>query len=458
MEKNSKAEQVQIRLVSKTSKYELPDTPLVVPTELKRFGLSEIVNHLLSNDPIVPFDFLIEGEFLRTSLYQYLTSKNISTENIITVEFIESLKPPKSLSNYDTDSWISSIQIASPNLIYVGCYDSTIQLWNASNELEASLVGHTGSVKSIISLNNSSESSSGSKANNVELLSAGIDQTTIGWIKSNSSSDSSLEIGYVSYGHKACVNGIAVSPDNSHFITCSTDSTLKLYDTEIPTEDSQREIMENGIEGLPTVSKLLSEKLTKKSKKSKSASSPSNLIKVPKSTFTGHIGSITSVAINSSSKNTFYSGGFDQSLRSWDAVTSDNVSTKVCDQAFLSVDYSALSGLIVSGHTDKFVRIWDPRIDDSSVSSMSLSGHTKYVGAVKWSPNSSYMFASSSYDGTTKVWDVRSTASSMFNIPSKGKSKSKEPGQLVDKLLALDWNHGMLASGGESNELFIHSF
>ncbi|OLY83384.1 Ribosome biogenesis protein WDR12-like protein [Smittium mucronatum] len=284
----------------------------------------------------------------------------------------------------------------------------------------------------------------------IHLLSGGLDQTSIGWVKSQDS----LAVGFVAYGHTKCVNGVVASPDNTHFITCSLDATLKLFSTEIPSSESQLLLAENGIEGIPAISKLVSERKTKKTKHENSSSSNTHLIKGPKMTFSGHVGSVTSVSINSTAKNTFYSGGLDQSIRSWDAVTGDNVSTKVCDQAVLSIDYSALSGLIVSGHTDKYIRIWDPRIEDSNVSSMSLGGHSKYVGAVKWSPNSPYMFSSASYDGSVKVWDVRSPNSCMYNIPPS----SKTAGKLNPKLLALDWNLGILAFGGESNQLYIQSF
>ena len=51
-----------------------------MPVTLKRFGLSEVVNHLLGNfkgedetKAPIPFDFLIDGVLLRTSIEDYLT-------------------------------------------------------------------------------------------------------------------------------------------------------------------------------------------------------------------------------------------------------------------------------------------------------------------------------------------------------------------------------------------------
>ena len=53
---------------------------------LHRFGLSEIINHLLALNESgdaerksKPFDFLIDNEFVRTTLKQHLQSRNLST-------------------------------------------------------------------------------------------------------------------------------------------------------------------------------------------------------------------------------------------------------------------------------------------------------------------------------------------------------------------------------------------
>jgi ribosome biogenesis protein YTM1 len=39
--------QVQVRFVTKQTEYAVTDTPMIVPAKLKRYGLSEIINHLL---------------------------------------------------------------------------------------------------------------------------------------------------------------------------------------------------------------------------------------------------------------------------------------------------------------------------------------------------------------------------------------------------------------------------
>ncbi|KAG5084911.1 hypothetical protein JHK82_052308 [Glycine max] len=77
------ARRIQVRFVTKLGEpYKVPTTAIAIPADLARFGLSSLVNALLqSNDAdhqLEPFDFLIDGEFVRMSLEQFLLAKGIS--------------------------------------------------------------------------------------------------------------------------------------------------------------------------------------------------------------------------------------------------------------------------------------------------------------------------------------------------------------------------------------------
>ena len=60
--------------------------------------------------------------------------------------------------------------------------------------------------------------------------------------------------------------------------------------------------------------------------------------------------------------------------------------------------------LIAAGLGDCSVKLCDTRTGDSC---LVLQGHKLSVSAVDWCPCSSYQLASSSLDGTLKVWDIR---------------------------------------------------
>ncbi|KAJ2172210.1 ribosome biogenesis protein ytm1, partial [Coemansia sp. RSA 518] len=138
--------QVQIRLVAKQKKYEVPDAPLVVPQQLQRYGLSEIVNHLLGLEAPVPFDFLVDGQFLRESIASYLKEHSLSAENVLTLEYVESMLPPTEIASYSHDDWISSIAVASSDRFVVGSFDGIVRVWNAQSECVSEMRGHESAV------------------------------------------------------------------------------------------------------------------------------------------------------------------------------------------------------------------------------------------------------------------------------------------------------------------------
>ena len=106
-----------------------------VPVRLARYGLSEVVNHLLGNEEpetIVPFDFLYdqsggedkqadpeEGEtdsgsltsqrFLRSSLARLIQRGVISAEAILELEYVPAKAPPKTGPSLSQPDWIASV-------------------------------------------------------------------------------------------------------------------------------------------------------------------------------------------------------------------------------------------------------------------------------------------------------------------------------------------------------------
>lgn len=67
-----------MRFIAESDEYAVSDEPLELPAKLTRYGLSELVNHLLQQAPPVPFDFLADGELLRTSLRKFMQLRALS--------------------------------------------------------------------------------------------------------------------------------------------------------------------------------------------------------------------------------------------------------------------------------------------------------------------------------------------------------------------------------------------
>ena len=125
----SAGEDVQItcRFVTRLpEKFRIAPTPLAVPGALTRYGLSEVVNHLLALDPPKPFDFLVDGELVRTSLRKLLLRKAISAEKTLDVEYIPAVGPPAETSVGKHEDWISAVDGGFAGAIATGCYDGTV--------------------------------------------------------------------------------------------------------------------------------------------------------------------------------------------------------------------------------------------------------------------------------------------------------------------------------------------
>ncbi|KAJ2516908.1 ribosome biogenesis protein ytm1 [Coemansia sp. RSA 2049] len=418
--------QVQIRLVAKQPKYVVPDAPIVVPQQLQRYGLSEIVNHLLGTDTPVPFDFLVDGQFLRESIASYLKAKNLSAENILTLEYVESMLPPTEIASYSHDDWISSVAASSESRFAVGSYDGVVRVWNAQGECEHELRAHQAAVKSVAAARDSS------RRGRVELISGSQDQTAIAW----GTKDKELRPLYIARGHTGSIEAVAINPANTHFVTASTDATIRFWSLAVP-KQSESDQTASG-EAEPASKK---QKKTNVNIKGKLAIG----------TLSGHVGPVTGVCFNGDQESQIFSGGWDHSVRTWDVASGVNVTTSLCDKVVLDVAYSTQSRLVATGHADRAVRLWDPRSQDSTVVKLRLSSHKGFVTSVAWAPSSAYMLASASHDSTVKVWDIRSRTPLYTVHATNDEDKGK-------KLLALDWHKSRLLAGGEGKSLRIHAF
>ena len=76
---SSEEVQISCKFVTRLpEQYRIAPTPIAVPGKLTRYGLSEVINHLLNLDPPKPFDFLVQGELVRTSLEKLVVRKATS--------------------------------------------------------------------------------------------------------------------------------------------------------------------------------------------------------------------------------------------------------------------------------------------------------------------------------------------------------------------------------------------
>jgi ribosome biogenesis protein len=111
-----------------------------------------------------------------------------------------------------------------------------------------------------------------------------------------------------------------------------------------------------------------------------------------------------------------------------------------------SIALTSRSPLILSGHADRTVRLWDPRSKGQLVVGQ-FKSHKAWVPSVQWHPTAEHLFASASHDGNVKIWDKRSEFA-LHSIPAH-----------EQKALCVAWYaDDLFLSGGADTKLKVHQF
>eukprot|EP00126_Sphaerothecum_destruens_P011978 Sdes_comp20976_c1_seq1m19096 len=452
MESSQEEQLVQVKFFTKETAYLVTDKPFTVPSSLRRLGLSEVINHLLNHESPVPFEFLIHGEFLRTSLLTFMTEREISFESILEVEYIRAVPPPSTEATISQNDWVSACQSFPDASGYLtGSYDCQVRVWDHSGNLITSLAGHTGPVKSVALLNPSSASLIGSE---FRLLSASKDESVRMWsCLVDNNMDSQLGVCRCEFvGHTDSVESIALHPDGTHFVSGSSDKTIKMWSLESALDDDL-----NLSQQLKSANSMVSKKRKIRKGKSQPTQEGQNADQaLPKreaiGTLAGHSQVVTCVRWLGTSgfgASKILSSSWDHSLRVWDISTGVNTNMFYGPKAISCCAVSSSQTLVASGHSDSLVRLWDIREADSkerNVVKMTLASHKSIVSGIEWSPTNANQFASCSFDGKVKLWDIRSTSP----VCTLARSHS-------DKVLSLDWSSpSILLSGGADQTVVIH--
>jgi len=73
-----------------------------------------VLNHFTESNQVtqeIEFDFLVQSEFLRTTLSEHVTERGISSEEVINVEYIEKHPPPEPQDCLIHDDWVSAVAV-----------------------------------------------------------------------------------------------------------------------------------------------------------------------------------------------------------------------------------------------------------------------------------------------------------------------------------------------------------
>ncbi|KAL7686296.1 putative guanine nucleotide-binding protein, beta subunit [Plasmopara halstedii] len=425
--------QIRVKFVTKDASIRVTETPFAVPTHLNRRGLSQVVNHLLNTgNSLRPFDFLINGLFLRSSLFKYLQTHGLSDEALLTLEYVEALPEPQNHKKNDLPDWVSAIADLTDDFVVTGCYDGVLRVFDTQGDCQASVKAHQGAIKSI-------SVASCDKSGEFVIASSGKDQLAQIWRYSVKTAD--LSPLAMLTGHLNSVDSVQMHASGKRVITGSWDNTVRVWqnpiDLNVPSD----------------------QRLTKKQKNTADGSSSGTFQHLEAAiVLTGHTSYVTSVAFRPTTskhdEDVVVSAGSDRVVRLWDFVTQSCSQSLVGNRAVSDLSVNA-HGLILTAHPDHCIRLWDPRAQQSgeSIVQRTFRSHKAWVSSVAWHPNDNnheHLFLSGGYDGTAKVWDVRST------IPLH--TVSAHEGKLLDLSWRNQHNSNVaFATGGDDKKLNFFS-
>lgn len=416
--------------------FQVPEDQLVLPGTLARYGLSEVVNRLLSSEEPVPFDFLIDGEFLRTTVAQYLESHKITAEKVLKLEYVLALSEPKEAKVDEAPDWISGVVALQglPSAWFAAVsYDGTARIYEGTTSRlcmklsDSPLVGLSGlSVDGGRGFNLMAASKDGAvRCCNVSLTGSEVSAGPTSLLRGPNTA--------------RAASAVAISQDGTLLASGGWDQEVLVWNA-------------SGSFAPPVGSK-------------RKAPSSASENAVPKFTLKGHSQVVTALHFGAPERYpyTLLSGSWDSSLRVWDIVAASCVCNWTVARAVTSFSMSPeMPPQVATSHEDGHVSLWDLRAPphpsvQGAVSLDASAGlplnsaqapHQRMASEVKWCPLDANRLASVGHDGRLCILDPRSP-----KMPIQAIRIGKQ-GVCPTKLLCVDWlARNELAVGGSDGKV-----
>ncbi|KAL1691276.1 WD40-repeat-containing domain protein [Schizophyllum commune] len=402
--------------------YPLPSQKFMLPASWRRYQLSQLVNKALSLAKPVPFDFIVRGEVLRTTIGEWCAEHGVGEEETLELEYIESVLPPQKMSDMPHEDWVSSVSCAIPGHFLTASYDGHVRAFDYSQNLVTQHPLHSAPITSVCVVPSPADAEDESSH-----------------LIASSSHDLTAQISRVSLSNKATtplatlhlhtqpLSSIASNTAGSHLLTSSWDGLIGLWDTSIPPSDEVPEVAAG-----PDRKKRRKVGGDGEERKAKR--------KAPLSVLKSHTARVSRVVFGPDYTNRAYSCGFDSTVRVWDVENGVCAHTiNAAEKPFLDLNLSTDGTTVLAASTDRTVAVYDTRDTGAVAATVSTLPHPATPSCVVAGAEG-HQAMTGAYDGVARLWDLRSTKAAMSSFKVWDGQK---------KILSIDWKKGVVAIGGE---------
>lgn len=414
---------VQAKFKTNIKGLSIPDHPFSLPISSESADLDALIKSLLkdSNQEVEKynFDFLVNSILLRVSVKEFIEEQNLSQEDVLSIECVLKEQPPKFDSNFPHADWVSVVK-STKEFLVSGSYDNSLQIWLLKTRKQiCQISNHDGPIKTACLVPTVAKE-------NLCFASGSQDQTVRFWnfnIKNENANCS-----WIGKGHERSVESLCSNFDGTILASGSFDTFIKIWNTEASTSDDQIDD--------PNENNL---------KKKKTETGNKNIVKTPMVTLAGHREVVSGLVWTDLAE--IVSCSWDRNISFWDLNSASQKSQLTSSVALTSIAQPPLNKMFITGSTDPYVRLWDPRAKASSGAQAIFASHTGWVTCVDWSKTNENLFISGSYDRMVKQWDARSYKAPLYNLSAH-----------EDRVLCCDWtNPDNIVSGGVDNMMRVYS-
>jgi ribosome biogenesis protein YTM1 len=362
---------------------EVPADAIAIPSNLRRRGLSTLVNHMLgrkvANDdndmdkeeedddddedalPSIRFDFILNGKLLRMGVEAAVRRDGLSMEESVEIQYFCAQEAPSSSGESETlPDWISALSytafvqpfLPKEGLLFSGCYDGTIRALEGGNcATLTSTKAHTSAIKCMDTLvipahSTGDEQSGTSVAEQLMVATGSMDQTLLTHVltEGKKSGKPKLKLhGVFSGGHQNAVESLAVVQRAKGKVMMASgdwDGQLCLWDVPTSPDDNADEA-------------------TASNKKRKTALGAKKSVLnapeiMPSASIKAHASGVSGISWGLSETHLITSS-WDHSAKVWDVERQESILSLVGSRVVSAMDRCSNSNIIATGHVSRDV-------------------------------------------------------------------------------------------------------